>query len=117
MTTGRINQVAFLSDIGSVQDKRPCGSSARCEHDSRTRRAKTLQIGRSEARRPHTRLMLLIRDHKKKLVDLHNLRTSCGLIGIQALLRCPSAAREGQVEERDNERHHSLTIVAKTGTH
>ncbi|CAB4263528.1 unnamed protein product [Prunus armeniaca] len=29
MTTGRINQVAFLSDVGSVQDKRPCGSSAR----------------------------------------------------------------------------------------
>ncbi|KAH0983790.1 hypothetical protein GBA52_010967 [Prunus armeniaca] len=35
MTTGRINQVAFLSDVGSVQDKRPCGSSARRGHDSR----------------------------------------------------------------------------------
>ncbi|CAL8989046.1 unnamed protein product, partial [Prunus brigantina] len=54
--------------------------------------------------------MLRIRDHKQKLVDLHNLTTSRGLIGTQALLRCPPAAREGQEEERDNERHHSLTI-------
>ncbi|KAH0987803.1 hypothetical protein GBA52_014996 [Prunus armeniaca] len=110
MTTGRINQVAFLSDVGSVQDKRPCGSSARRGHDSRTCRAKTLRIGRSEARRPHARSMLRIRDHKQKLVDLHNLTTSRGLIGTQALLRCPPAAREGKEEERDNERHHSLTI-------
>ncbi|CAL8989312.1 unnamed protein product [Prunus brigantina] len=110
MTTGRINQVAFLSDVGSVRDKRPCGSSARRGHDSRTCRAKTLPIGRSEARRPHARSMLRIRDHKQKLVDLHNLTTSRGLIGTQALLRCPPAAREGQEEERDNERHHSLTI-------
>ncbi|CAL8989088.1 unnamed protein product [Prunus brigantina] len=106
----RINQVAFLSDVGSVRDKRPCGSSARRGHDSRTCRAKTLPIGRSEARRPHARSMLRIRDHKQKLVDLHNLTTSRGLIGTQALLRCPPAAREGQEEERDNERHHSLTI-------
>ncbi|CAL8989393.1 unnamed protein product, partial [Prunus brigantina] len=106
----RINQVAFLSDVGSVRDKRPCGSSARRGHDSRTCRAKTLPIGRSEARRPHARSMLRIRDHKQKLVDLHNLTTSRGLIGTQALLRCPPAAREGKEEERDNERHHSLTI-------
>ncbi|CAL8989366.1 unnamed protein product [Prunus brigantina] len=85
----RINQVAFLSDVGSVRDKRPCGSSARRGHDSRTCRAKTLPIGRSEARRPHARSMLRIRDHKQKLVDLHNLTTSRGLIGTQALLRCP----------------------------
>ncbi|KAI5341525.1 hypothetical protein L3X38_009400 [Prunus dulcis] len=32
------------------------------------------------------------------------------LIGTQALLRRPPAAREGQEEERDNERHHSITI-------
>ncbi|CAL8988946.1 unnamed protein product [Prunus brigantina] len=110
MTTGGINRVAFLSDVGSVRDKRPCGSSARRGHDDRTCRAKTLPIGRSEARRPHARSMLRIRDHKQKLVDLHNLTTSRGLIGTQALLRCPPAAREGQEEERDNERHHSLTI-------
>ena len=54
--------------------------------------------------------MLRIRDHKQKLVDLHNLTTSRVLIGTQALLRRPPAAREGQEEERDNERHHSLTI-------
>ncbi|CAL8988702.1 unnamed protein product [Prunus brigantina] len=106
----RINQVAFLSDVGSVRDKRTCGSSARRGHDSRTCRVKTLPIGRSEARRPHARSMLRIRDHKQKLVDLHNLTTSRGLIGTQALLRRPPAAREGQEEERDNERHHSLTI-------
>jgi hypothetical protein len=35
-----------------VQDKRPCGSRARRGHDSRTCRAKTLQIGRSEAEDP-----------------------------------------------------------------
>ncbi|CAL8989364.1 unnamed protein product [Prunus brigantina] len=116
MTTGRINQVAFLSDVGSVRDKRPCGSSARRGHDSRTCRAKTLPIGRSEARRPHARSMLRIRDHKQKLVDLHNLTTSRGLIGTQALLRCPPAAREGQEEERDNERHHSLTIASNSLT-
>ncbi|CAL8989305.1 unnamed protein product [Prunus brigantina] len=33
--------------------------------------------------------MLRIRDHKQKLVDLHNLTTSRGLIGTQASLRCP----------------------------
>ncbi|CAL8988679.1 unnamed protein product [Prunus brigantina] len=44
--------------------------------------------------------MLRIRDHKQKLVDLHNLTTSRGLIGTQASLRrpprCPRRARGGK---------------------
>ncbi|CAL8988693.1 unnamed protein product [Prunus brigantina] len=61
-----VEYIAFLSDVGSVRDKRTCGSSARRGHDDRTCRVKTLPIGRSEARRPHARSMLRIRDHKRE---------------------------------------------------
>ncbi|CAL8988663.1 unnamed protein product [Prunus brigantina] len=44
--------------------------------------------------------MLRIRDHKQKLVDLHNLTTSRGLIGTQATATtsscCPRRARGGK---------------------
>ncbi|CAL8989308.1 unnamed protein product, partial [Prunus brigantina] len=96
----RINQVAFLSDVGSVRDKRPCGSSARRGHDKpyvSSENASNWTIGGPKTPRPlnapHPRSQAETcgpsQSHDEPWVDRD---TSIATMS----LRCPRRARGGK---------------------
>ncbi|KAH0983787.1 hypothetical protein GBA52_010964 [Prunus armeniaca] len=105
MTTGRINQVAFLSDVGSVQDKRPCGSSARRGHDTDARRrVKRSELDDRRLEDPTPRNAQITRSQAKKLDGSSQSHARRGLIGWRETTREAGTSAEQRPRKRGTPR-------------